>query len=73
MFMDGAKVLDYCFELEFGMQGFLSTRLSRHLVVPRWSRFQDVVNVLFSTLLALAPTLAQAAAGNNQLRLNNFR
>lgn len=73
MFMDGAKVLNYCFELEFGMQGFLSTRLSRHLIVLRWSRFQDVVNVLFSALLALAPTLAQAAAGNNQRRLNNFR
>ena len=43
------------------MQGFLSTRRSRAFIVLRWSRFQDVVNVLFSALLALAPTLAQAA------------
>ena len=43
------------------MQAFLSNRRSTPFPVPRWSPLQHVVSVLFSALLSLAPTVAQAA------------
>ena len=59
------------------MQGFFLGRRSTPFIVPRRSSFQYVLDVAFSTLLALAPTVAQAAglrdvvipAGANQLRI----